>query len=690
MSGYTTSDIRNVVFVGGPGTGKTTLIEALLLLTGAITKAGRIEDGSTVCDHDPIAKELHHSIDSSLVHIRHHNHEINLIDTPGSPGFIGKAITALPAAETVAVVIDCGKGVDMQARRMMAIADGRELPRMIIVNKIDHAATDPDELSTLLMALQETFGGICRPINLPTGKGTGVIDCYKGTDGTSDLGPVAEYHTSLVEQIVEVEEDTLNAYLAGETLPDGKLHDVFERAMREHHLVPVVFVSAKTGAGLKELLDVLADLAPSPLEGNPRPFEYEENGEIRQWRAVADPAQPAVAHVFKVTSDPYVGKLAIFRVHQGTVRRDSHPKVDDGKKPIRIAHLFKQMGQKHVEVEQLVAGDIGATSKIDEIHFNSVLHDGDIGEHMHLRPLPLPVPMYGLAVDAANRQAEAKMGESLAKLYTEDPTLRIEHVPATGETILRGIDELHLRTKVKMLKDRYAVEVTTKPPRVAYKETITVRAEGHHRHKKQTGGAGQFGEVFLRVEPLPAFEGKGAPDFEFVDDTFGGSVPKQFLPAIEKGIRQVLTEGAIAGYPITGIRVSVYDGKHHPVDSKEVAFITAGRRAFIDAMQKAKPVLLEPFVKLEITVPTDAIGTINADLSGKRARIQGTDILGGGLSVVTAEAPLAEVMNYANQLKSITGGVGTFVMEYSHDEQAPNSVRDAEMAKYKPRGGDED
>ncbi len=684
MSGYTTTDIRNVAIVGGAGTGKTTLVEALLLAVGVITKAGRIEDGNTVCDHDPIAKELMHSVDSSIVHLSHGGAEISLIDTPGSAGFLGKSITVFPAVETVAVVLDCAKGIDPVARRLMAAAESRNLPRMIIVNKIDHATSEPEELSMLLAAIQETFGGICRPINLPTGNGTGVIDCYRGSEGTSDLGAVADFHTGIVEQIVEVDEETLNAYLGGEQVDEAHLHSCFEKALRERHLIPICFVSAKTGAGLKELLDAFANLCPNPTEGNPRPFEYEEGGETKQWRAIPDPSQAAVSHIFKVTSDPYVGKLAIFRVHQGTVRKESHPKVDDGKKPIRIAHIFRLQGAKHVEVDQLIAGDIGATSKIDDVHFNSVLHDGEIGEHMHLRPLPLPVPMFGLAVEAATRNAEAKLGEALAKLHSEDPTLRIEHVPATGETVLRGLDELHLRTKLRMLKDRYAVEVNSKPPRIAYKETITARADGHHRHKKQSGGAGQFGEVYLRVEPMPVFE-RGGPDFEFVDDTFGGSIPKQFLPAIEKGIRQVLVEGAIAGYPMIGIRVSVYDGKYHPVDSKEIAFVTAGRRAFIDAIMKAKPVLLEPIVKLEINVHADHIGTIAGDLSGKRGRIHGTDMVAGNMSIIRAEAPLSEVMNYANQLKSMTGGAGTFVMEYSHDETAPTNVRDAEIARFKPR-----
>lgn len=684
MSGHTTTDIRNVAIVGGAGTGKTTLVEALLLAGGAIAKAGRVEDGNTTCDHDPIARELMHSVDSSIVHLRHAGAEITLIDTPGSPGFLGKTVTVLPAVETVAVVIDCGKGIDPMARRLMQIAEGRDLPRMIIVNRIDHAQGHPGELQRLVDSIHETFGPACRPINLPAGNGSRVIDCYRGSEGTSDLGPVAGFHTGVVEQIVEVDEGSLEAYLGGAEVDEAHLHACFEKALRERHLVPICFTSARTGAGVQELLDALADLCPNPTEGNPRPFEYEEAGETRSWRATADPSLPAVSHVFKVTSDPYVGKLAVFRVHQGTVRKDSHPKVDDGKKPVRLAHIFRLQGARHVEVDRLVAGDIGATSKIEDIHHNSVLHDGEIGEHMHLQPLPLPIPMYGLAVEAANRAAEAKLGEALAKLHAEDPTLRIEHVGATGETILRGLDGLHLRTKLRMLKDRFAVEVTSKPPRVAYKETITARAEGHHRHKKQTGGAGQFGEVFLRVEPMPVFEG-GGPDFEFVDDTFGGSIPKQFLPAIEKGIRQALAEGAIAGYGLTRIRVSVLDGKYHPVDSKEVAFVTAGRRAFIDAVLKAKPTLLEPIVSLEISVPADHIGTIAGDLSSRRGRIQGTEMLAGNMSLIRAEAPLAEVMNYANQLKSLTGGVGTFVMEYSHDETAPSAVRDAEMARFKPR-----
>jgi elongation factor G len=325
-------------------------------------------------------------------------------------------------------------------------------------------------------------------------------------------------------------------------------------------------------------------------------------------------------------------------------------------------------------------------AKIDEISYDATLHTGEVADDLRLRSITLPKPMFGLAIEGTSKGAETKMGEALQKLTAEDPTLVFERVQATSETVLRGIGEQHLRIKLRLLKDRYGVEVETHPPKVAYKETIQGKAEGHHRHKKQTGGAGQFGEVFLRVEPLTGEDIEEAVNgLMFVDDTFGGSIPKQFLPAVEKGIRQVLIGGAIAGYPMQDIKVSVYDGKHHPVDSKEVAFMTAGKKAFVDAVQKAKPVLLEPFVKLEITVPSDMIGDISSDLAGRRGRIQGTDMLPGGLAIVTAEAPLSEVATYSSQLKSMTGGSGSYAMEYSHDEQTPPNVQADVIKAYKPK-----
>jgi elongation factor G len=466
------------------------------------------------------------------------------------------------------------------------------------------------------------------------------------------------------------------------------LHEPFERALREAHLVPICFTSVRENVGVKELMDVIAKLCPNPAEGNPRPFTYTEGDERKDFVPEPDQSKPLVSHVFKVASDPYVGKLCVFRVHQGMIDSNTQPRINDGKRGVRIAHVFKLQGKDHHETDHIVAGDIGAVAKVEEIDYDATLHTSEIAEDLHLKSIALPKPMFGLAIEGTSKGAETKMGEALKKMTAEDPTLEVERVQATGETVIRGLGEQHLRVKLRMLKDRYGVEVDTKPPKVAYKETITGKAEGHHRHKKQTGGAGQFGEVYLRVEPLSeqeTAEEEAASGLMFVDDTFGGSIPKQFLPAVEKGIRQVMHEGAIAGYPMQNIKVSVYDGKHHPVDSKEVAFITAGRKAFVEAVQKAKPVLLEPYVKMEITVPADMIGDISSDISGRRGRIQGTEMLPGNQAVVIAEAPLAEVSTYSSQLKSMTGGAGSYAMEYSHDEPTPPNVQAEVVAQFKPK-----
>ena len=679
MAKYSTTDLRNVTFTGASGSGKTTLIETMLHNAGVIGRPGRVEDGNTVCDYEDIEKEFARSLNSALVHFDHGDAHLNIIDTPGGPDFIGFAICTMPAVETVAVVIDAHTGIDTVTRRMMKIARERNLPRVIVINKID-TATDPAEL---LANVQETFGTICRPINLPTDDGN-VVDCFQATSGSSALGDVAGFHTALIDQIVEVDEELMEKYLEqGEVAPE-QLKEPFKAALREGHLVPVCFTDARDNKGVTELMDFIAGYLPNPTQGNPRVFEAGEDK--TELLPVADPDLPLIAHTFKVASDPYIGKLCVFRIHQGHVGSDIHPKIDDGKKAVRIAHVFKLQGKDHTEVKDVVAGDICAVSKLDEIHYDSVLHDGSSGDALHLKPLALPKPMFGLAIEGTSKGAETKMGEAMRKLTDEDPCLVIERVQATGETVMRGLGEQHLRVKLRLLKDRYGIEVATQPPTVPYKETITAQAEGHHRHKKQSGGAGQFGEVYLRVEPLV---GEDAAEFEFVDDTFGGSVPKQFLPAIEKGVRQVLSDGAVAGYPMQKIKVSVYDGKYHPVDSKEVAFITAGKKAFVDAVKKARPVLLEPFVAMEISIPADMIGDISSDISGRRGRIQGTDMLPGNQCVLHAEAPLAEVMSYASQLKSISGGAGSYTMEYSHDEATPPNVQAEVIAKFRPKDDDD-
>jgi len=681
MPKYKTSDIRNIAIVGGAGSGKTTMVECLLHDAGIIGRAGRVEDGNTVCDYDELEKEFSQSLDSALVHFDTGGAHVNLIDTPGGSDFLGKSISVLPGVETAVVVIDANSGIDPTVRRLMKITRERLFPTVIVINKIDNAG----DLDGLVSGIQETFGGGCRPINLPADGGKAVVDCLSNPDGASDLGDVADFHTALVDQIVEVDETLMEQYLeTGEVAPD-LLHEPMERAMREGHLVPICFCSARDGVGLKELAGIFARVCPSPEEGNPRPFRYTDGGEEKEFAAVADEGKPLVGHVFKVASDPYVGKLCVFRVHQGHIGSDISPRLNDNKKPIRIGHVFKLQGKEHEEIDKIIAGDIGAVAKIDEIDYDAVMHDGEISEDLHLHPVPLPKPMFGLAIEGTSKGAETKMGDALRKMAAEDPTFRVERVQATGEMVVRGLGEQHLRIKLRMLKDRYGVEVDTKPPKIAYKETISSKAEGHHRHKKQTGGAGQFGEVYLRVEPAKGDEDGFRDGLAFVDATFGGSIPKQFLPAVEKGVRRVMSEGAIAGYPLQGIIVSVYDGKHHPVDSKEIAFMTAGRKAFIAAVQKARPVLLEPYVQMEITVPAGQIGDISSDISGRRGRIQGTDMLPGDQALVTVEVPLAEVASYSSQLKSMTGGSGSYTMEYSHDEPTPPNVQAEVVKSFKPK-----
>ena len=416
-----------------------------------------------------------------------------------------------------------------------------------------------------------------------------------------------------------------------------------------------------SGVGVAELLDAIAKHFPSPEEGNPRPFltfrRHRRPGSRRRksLRISQRSAKPLLAHVFKVTTDPYVGKLAVFRVHQGKCAGQSQVYIGHNKKPIKLGHVFHLQGKEHREANEIIAGDIGAVAKIEEIHTNDVLHDDHALDSVHLRPLTFPTPMYGLAITPKARGDEQKLSLQLAKIAEEDPTFRWATDRQTHEVVINGIGELHLRLVLEKLANR-GLHVDTKPPKIAYRETISANAEGHHRHKKQTGGAGQFGEVFLRIEPME--RGKG---FEFVNEVFGGTIPGQFIPAVEKGVRDLLDQGVVAGYPLQDVRVCVTDGKHHPVDSKEVAFRTAGKFAFKDAVLKARPVLLEPIVNMEVTVPEDKMGTITGDLSGKRGRIQGTDILPGGMAQIKATAPLAEVMQYQSQLKSVTGGQGSFV-----------------------------
>ncbi len=685
MGQYSTGDIRNVLIAGTGGAGKTTLIDAMLFASGAVNRKCAPADGTSVSDFEKEEKDHKHSVYASVLHCDHMGKRINLIDCPGSPDLIGQGIACIPAVETVAVVINPQSGIDVVARRMMQIARERNKPRAIIVNKIDLPDQD---LEGLVQRLQEAFGPECLPINLPSDGAKAVVECLLNADGKADFDSVKRCHAAILDQIVEMDDNLMEKYLGGEEPDYNALHAPFEKAMDEAHVVPILFTNAKDGVGVPELLEAIVRHFPSPLEGNMPNFVYGTDGQQRDYEVHEEESRPLLAHVFKVATDPYVGKLALFRVHQGKLTGQSQVYIGHNRKAVKLGHVFHVQGKDHPEAPEVISGDIGCVAKIDEIHVDDVLHDDHALDTVHLKPLRFPTPMYSLAVAPRARGDEQKISAQLHKLAEEDPTFRWHNDPQTHEVVISGLGELHLRFVLERMKNR-GVEVDTRPPKIPFRESITGKAEGHHRHKKQTGGAGQFGEVYLRIEPIPAgselSRDAGGPGFEFVDEVVGGVIPRQFIPAVEKGVRELLDEGAIAGYPLQDVRVIVYDGKHHPVDSKEVAFKAAGKKAFREAVLKARPVVLEPLVNIEVTVPEATVGTITGDLSGKRGRIMGQDFTGGGMVIIRAQVPLAEVMQYQNQVKSITGGQGSFVMEPSHYEPVPPQVQQQLIAEWKPR-----
>ncbi len=668
--------IRNVALVGASATGKTTLTEALLLRAGAIKAAGSVERGSTVSDHDPLEKRVQHSLNTAIVNCLHDGIRIQLLDTPGALEFVGQSLPALEAVETAAIVISATSGVDSTAQRMMAHAAERKLDRMIIVNRIDVPGAD---CAAVLAQIREVFGRECLPLNLPAGRGARVVDCFFNRSGETDFSSPAAAHEALVEQVVEVDAEFVERYLNQGDVEATELHAPLEQALREGHLIPVCFVSARTGAGVAELLDVIAKLLPNPTEGNPPDFLDGTGEHARLVHATPDPAKHVLAHVFKITVDPYVGKMGVLRVHQGTITRDSQLFVGDARKCFKVGHLFRLQGGEHVEISRALPGDICAIAKVDALHFDAVLHDAAEDSHLHLKPLAFPVPVHGIAIDPKRHGDEQRLWDLVQRSVDEDPCLRIEQVAATHETVVNGLGELHLRMLLERLRDVHKFDVETRPPRTAYRETITAKAEGHHRHKKQTGGAGQFGEVFLRVEPLPRGSG-----FEFVDVVKGGAIPGQFMQAVEKGVREALAAGVIAGYAVEDIRVTVHDGKSHSVDSKDIAFATAARKATWVAVMEARPIVLEPIVDVEILAPASAMGDITGDLASRRGQVNGTEAQLGGTMIVRGQAPAAELITYATRLNAMTSGEGHYTIAFSHYEPAPASVQNALRKEHKP------
>jgi elongation factor G len=675
--------IRTIALFGQSGAGKTSLAEALLAKAGAIPAPGSVERSTTVCDYTALEKQLQHSLKLAVASFDFKDTKIHLLDTPGYPDFLGHALPATAAVETAGIVINAQNGVEMMTGRFMQWAAKRGLDRLVIVNKID---ADNVDLEGLLGRIQQAFGRECLPLNLPAGNRSRVSDCFFAPSGEADFSSVADAHSKLIDQVVEIDEKLMERYLEkGEVTPE-ELHEPLERALRDGHLIPVVFTSAKTGAGIAQLLEVIVELLPNPTEANPPAYVSTPagGGEPTDLVPIPDPGRHVLAHVFKIEIDPYIGRLAVFRMHQGRLTPGTQLYVGEGRKPIKPGHLYQLRGKTQTEVSEALPGDICAIAKVDEIQFDHILHDSPSDAHVHARPLEMPTSVFGLAVQSKKRGDEQKVSDVLHKIMAEDPCFRIEHNAQANEMVMRGLGEMHLRTVLEKMASQYKLELDTRPPSIPYRETIVARAEGHNRHKKQTGGAGQFGEVFLKVEPLP--RGKG---FEFVDSVKGGAIPNQFIPSVEKGVRSVLESGFVAGYPLQDVRVIVYDGKSHPVDSKDVAFMSAGRKAFLDALGKARPIVLEPIVNVEITAPDSKMGDIAGELSGHRGQIKGSDTPRPGLVQITAQAPLSELEHFPARLKSLTAGHGSYSLEFSHYEPAPPHLQQKLVAAHRPAAAEE-
>jgi len=666
-----TGNIRNIVLLGHGGAGKTSLAEVILHKTGATSRLGSVDDKTSICDYYDEEKEHQHSIASSVVHTNHNGKLLNIIDTPGYPDFVGPAIKAIPAAETAVIVISAAAGIETNTRKLFKLAAAADMPRLIVVNKIDAENID---LPTLIKSIRETFGSQCRCANLPAADKASVIDCIENETGVSPVADVAKAHTDLIESIIEADDELMESYLASEEIPTQKIASVFVQALKAGTVVPIVFTNARKEIGIAELLDIIAKYTPSPLEADAAKIKDGDN--ITELKA--DPAAPLAGLVFRIGFDPRSNmKYSAIRIFSGTIKSDINIVRNDEKKGIRPGHILKPQGGENEEIDSGLAGDIITLAKAEELKIGDLIHDGKVAGNFDMPAVP--EPMFSLAIEPAARGDEQKIGSALDKLCEEDPCFKITRDQQTNEMVARGLGDLHLRVMLEKMEKRFKLTVNTKEPKIPYRETITTKAEGYYRHKKQTGGAGQFGEVYLRVEPA---ERDADPSLEFSWDIFGASIPGQYEPAVHKGINDVMLKGVVAGFPLQDIKVSIYDGKHHPVDSKEVAFRAAGKGAFVDALQKAKPVLLEPIVNIEVTIPAENMGDIAGDLASKRGRVQGQDMLAGNFIVIKAQVPLSEVTQYNSQLKSVTSGRGSYSMSLSHYEIVPSNVQQQIIAQY--------
>ena len=660
MPDYSTADIRNIALIGHGGAGKTSLADAILHITGVTNRLGDVADGTSFLDWSEEARDKGCSLDSAACFVSHGGKHINVIDTPGSPDFSGPAIAALMGVEMGVLVVSASAGIEVNTRRMMQKAGEFGLARMIVINKIDAESVN---LPELVAGLQELFGSECLPLTVPRNEGKEIVSCLATTEGDSDLGSLEDCRTGVIEAIVGADDELMEKYLGGE-VADDEIMAAASKATAAGVFIPIVFTNARQELGVAELLDTVCRFCPNPLEGKTRRLVSGEEGIDLE----AKPDGPFVAQVFKLSSDPKSNiKYSSIRIFSGSITSDGSIQIGDDRKGHRPGALHHTQGGEYPEIDKGIAGDVIAVAKLD-LNIGDVLHAGTPGT---IEMVKFPAPMYSLAIEPKSRADGDKVSAALHRFTEEDPCFQADRDPATHELVIHGIGDLHVRTMLQRISRHFKLEVDTKPPKIPYRETITgVVKDVEYTHKKQTGGAGQFGRVIIGVEPNERGGG-----YEFIDEIFGGAIDQGFRPSVDKGAQAVCKEGILAGFPVVDVKVRLTDGKTHPVDSKDIAFQIAGRGAFREAFMKAKPILLEPIVNVEVTVPAANVGDIQGDLASRRGRPQGQDMLPGNLAVIRAVVPLAELSDYNSRLSSITGGQGSYSMEFSHYEQVPGNVQ---------------
>ncbi|MPZ49779.1 MAG: elongation factor G [Dehalococcoidia bacterium] len=668
MKEYATSKLRNLVLLGHGGTGKTSVAEAALFVSGGINRLGRVDDGTTTSDFDPDEVKRKVSINASLIPVEWKDHKINLIDAPGYADFLGDAYSGLAAADAAVIVVCAASGVQVGTELAWDMAADRKMPRAILINRLDRENASFDE--TLRQA-QEVLSKRCVPVHLPIGSEeafAGVIDlidrrAYMGDKATEADPPpemadaIEAARGQLIEVVAENDEDLLNKFLEGEEFSGEEIRKGLLLGIAAGDLVPVFATSAAKMIGIAHWLDSLIEFIPSPVDVKVKA----EGAEL-----TADADGPLAAQIFKTTADPYVGKLTYLRVFSGTLKADSHVWNANKGADERVGTLFVVRGKTQEPIQHLVAGDIGAVAKLGETVTGDTLTSKE--KPIKMPPLEFPQPIFSVAVFPKSKADTDKMSMALSRIAEEDPILRVHRDPDTGETLLSGLGESHVEIACEKMKRKFAAEIAYQTPRVPYKETITSASSAEYTHKKQTGGHGQYAKVTLNIEPLPRGSG-----FEFVNKTVGGVVPRHYVPAVENGVHESLLEGIVSHNPVVDIRVSLIDGKEHPVDSSEMSFKLAGSQAFKAGAQKARPVLLEPIVNVRVRTPETYTGDLVSDLNGKRAHVLGITPEERG-TVIDAQAPLAEMQRYATDLRSLTQGRATFEMEFDHYAEVPEHV----------------